>query len=72
MRLVVMDRSRPNLEEVLAYLEAEMDEYNQQFYTEPDRNNQVVSSMNRDLVERYELGTNEEYSQELDAELELK
>jgi hypothetical protein len=72
MRLVVMDRSRPNLEEVIAYLEAEMQEYNRQFYTEPQRNNEVLPKMNRDFVERCELGTDEEYSQQLDADLEVK
>lgn len=66
-----MDRSRPNLEEVIAYLEAEMQEYNRQFYTEPERNNEVLP-MNQDCVERCELGTDEEYSQQLDADLEVK
>lgn len=66
-----MDRSRPNLEEVIAYLEAETQEYNQQFYTEPERNNEVLP-VNQDCVERYELGTDEQYSQQLDADLEVK
>ncbi|HYW21612.1 MAG TPA: hypothetical protein VE956_20380 [Nodularia sp. (in: cyanobacteria)] len=67
-----MYKNKPNAEEVLAYIDAEIEDYNQQFHAEFETSQELLSTINTEFVERRELGTDEEYSQQLYQELETK
>ncbi|MBE9049646.1 hypothetical protein IQ243_04350 [Nostocales cyanobacterium LEGE 11386] len=72
MKFAAMYKNKPNVEELLAYIEAEMEDYSQQLYAELETNNELLSTPNMEFVERRELGTGEEYYQQIDAEFEAK
>jgi ClpP class serine protease len=74
-----MYKSKPTLEDFLAYteaenleLEAKMEESYQQFHAEIETNNELISTLNIEFIERRELGTDEEYCLQLDTEFEDK
>ncbi|MBE9199320.1 MULTISPECIES: hypothetical protein [unclassified Nodularia (in: cyanobacteria)] len=67
-----MYKNKPNTEELLSYIETGIEDYNQQLHADFEASNELLSTINMEFVERRELGTDEEYSQQLDAELEAK
>ncbi|MEA5581741.1 hypothetical protein VB620_10370 [Nodularia harveyana UHCC-0300] len=67
-----MYKNKPNVEEVLAYPQAEIEDYDQKIYAEIERYDELLFTMKTELVERRELGTDEEYSQPIDVGIEAK
>ncbi|WP_414564184.1 MULTISPECIES: hypothetical protein [unclassified Anabaena] len=49
-----------------------MEESYQQFHAEIETNNELMSTLNIEFIERRELGTDEEYCLQLDTEFEDK
>ncbi|MBW4555731.1 MAG: hypothetical protein KME59_07300 [Trichormus sp. ATA11-4-KO1] len=72
MKFAAMYKSKPNVEEIPAYIEAEMEDHNQQLHAELETDDELLSTPNMEFVERRELGTDEEYYQQIDAEFEAK
>lgn len=67
-----MSNNRPNIEELLAHLEAEMEDDNEQLDAEIQANGESLYPMSMECVEGRELSIDEEYSQSLDAEMDAK
>jgi hypothetical protein len=69
---IVMSNNRPNIEELLAHLEAEMEDDNEQRDAEIQADGELLYPMSMECVEGRELSIDEEYSQPLDGELDAK